>query len=103
METMGAKAMDAERTLLQRGDIVVTPENNTNFAPLGPELVVLREIILAKGPRWLTTMKGEVGAGFYASSRGFLPFALGDIPSDRIIVCVVDPQIPPTSIAAPAR
>ena len=103
METLGAAAMDAERTLLQRGDIVATPENNTNFAPLGPELVVLREIILTKGPRWLTTMKGEVGAGFYASSRGFLPFALGDIPSDRIIVCVVDPKIPPTSITAPAR
>jgi len=103
METLGAAAMDAEHTLLQRGDIVATPENNTNFAPLGPELVVLREIILAKCPRWLTTMKGEVGAGFYASSRGFLPFALGDIPSDRIIVCVVDPQIPPTSITAPTR
>jgi hypothetical protein len=56
METLGAAAMDAERTLLQRGDIVATPENNTNFAPLGPELVVLREIITAKGPRWLTTM-----------------------------------------------
>ena len=103
METLGAAAMDAERTLLQRGDIVATPENNTNFAPLGPELVVLREIILVKGPRWLTTMKGEVGAGFYASSRGFLPFALGDIPPDRIVVCVVDPQIPPTTIPAPVR
>ena len=103
METMGAKAMDAERTLLQRGDIVATPENNTNFAPLGPELVVLREIILANGPRWLTTMKGEVGAGFYASSRGFLPFALGEIPPDRVIVCIVDPKIPPTSITAPVR
>jgi hypothetical protein len=103
METLGAAAMDAERTLLQRGDIVATPENNTNFAPLGPELVVLREMILAKGPRWLATMKGEVGAGFYASSRGFLPFALGDIPPDRVAVCVVDPQIPPTTINAPVR
>lgn len=103
MQSLGAAALDAERTLLQRGDIIATPENNTNFAPLGPELVALREIILTQGPRWLTTMKGEVGAGFYASSRGVLPFALGEIPPDRVVVFVVDPQIAPTTITPVAR
>lgn len=95
LDQLGAKALDAERTRLQRADLIATPENNTNFAPLGPELVVLREIIAVPGTGWLATMKGEVGAGFYASSRGPLPFAFGLPPAERVFVCVVDPISPP--------
>jgi 4-amino-4-deoxy-L-arabinose transferase-like glycosyltransferase len=96
LEAAGAAALDINHTLLQRGDVIATPENNTNFSPLGPDLVVLRELILVPGPRWLTTMKGEVGAGFYAALRGPLPFALGLVPPDRVVVCVVDPLTPST-------
>jgi len=95
LRAAGAEALDVRHTLLQRGDIIATPENNTNFSPLGADLVVLREVILSSGPRWLATMKGEVGAGFYAASRGPLPFAFGWVPPDRVVVCAVDPLIPP--------
>lgn len=97
MDALGASALDAEHTLLKRGDLVATPLNNANLSPLGPDLVVLREMITVPGPGWLTTMTGEVGAGFYASLRGPLPFAFGLIPPERVAVCVVDPLIPPTA------
>lgn len=91
MTSFGASALDVNRTVLRRGDIIATPENNTNFSPLGADLVVLREILTFPGPRFLVTMRGEVGGGFYAASRGPLPFAFGLIPPERIAVCVVDP------------
>lgn len=102
MDQFGAQALDAEHTPLQRGDLIATPDNNTNFVPLGPELVSLREVITVPGPRFLTTMKGEVGAGFYASSRGPLPFAFGDVPVDRVFVCAIDPP-PRPSVTSPSH
>ncbi|MEK7779876.1 MAG: glycosyltransferase family 39 protein [Verrucomicrobiota bacterium] len=96
MEARGAAALDEEHTLLQRGHIIATPLNNANVSPLGPDLVVLREMITITGPQWLTTMTGEVGAGFYASLRGPLPFAFGLVPPERVAVCVVDPITPPS-------
>jgi hypothetical protein len=97
LDSWGAKSLDVQNTVLQRGDLVATAENNCNFSTLGPDLVVLKEIILSPGPRWLASMKGEVGAGFYAASRGPLPFAFGRIPADRVVVCVVDPTTSPTA------
>lgn len=99
LQQLGAKALDAMRTPLQRGDIIATPDNNTNFTPLGPELVELRELITVPGPDFLTTMKGEVGAGFFAANRGPLPFAFGRIPVERVFVCVVAPANPPQAAA----
>jgi 4-amino-4-deoxy-L-arabinose transferase-like glycosyltransferase len=96
MAALGANALDVEHSLLQRGDLIATPQNNANFSPLGPDLVVLRELITVAGPQWLTTMSGEVGAGFYASLRGPLPFAFGLVPPERVVVCFVDPLTPPS-------
>jgi len=96
LESWGASALDMNRTVLFRGDIIATPENNTNFSPLGPDLVVLREIITVSGPRFLVTMKGEVGGGFYAASRGPLPFAFGWATPERIVICTVNPLTPPS-------
>jgi len=91
MESLGASLLDVNRTVLRRGDIIATPENNTNFSSLGADLVVLRELLAVPGPRFLATMRGEVGGGFYAASRGPLPFAFGLVPPERIAVCTVDP------------
>jgi hypothetical protein len=93
MDTLGAPALDEAHTLLKRGDIVATPVNNTNFQPLNPDLVVLRELLTVPGPQFLTTMKGEVGAGFYASLRGPLPFAFGLVPPETVVVCAIDPVV----------
>jgi hypothetical protein len=103
LDALGAHALDVEHSLLQRGDLIATPQNNANFSPLGPDLVVLREQLSVTGPRWLTTMNGEVGAGFYASLRGPLPFAFGLVPPERVVVCSVDPEVPPSRPLTPAQ
>jgi hypothetical protein len=94
MESLGASPLDEMHTVLKRKDTIATPVNNTNFLPLKPELAVLRELITVPGPRFLTTMKGEVGSGFYASLRGPLPFAFGFAPPEVVVVCSFEPVIP---------
>jgi 4-amino-4-deoxy-L-arabinose transferase-like glycosyltransferase len=94
MQALGASPLDESHTPLKRRDTIATPVNNTNFLPLKPELAVLRELISVPGPRFLTTMKGEVGSGFYASLRGPLPFAFGFAPPEVVIVCSFEPLIP---------
>jgi hypothetical protein len=91
MEALGASPLDEAHSLLKRGDTVAAPVNNTNFLPLKPDLAVLRELITVPGPYMLTTMKGEVGAGFYASLRGPLPFAFGFAPPEVVVVCALEP------------
>jgi 4-amino-4-deoxy-L-arabinose transferase-like glycosyltransferase len=94
MEAFGASALDVLKSELKPGDHVATPANNTNFLPLNPEVVSLREEILVAGPSLLTTMKGEVGAGFYAWHCGPLPFAIGLAPPERVVVLRLE-RFPP--------
>lgn len=96
MEQSGASALDRDRTELKRGDIIAVPENNTNLLPIRPELALLKEIITVPGPSFLTTARGEVGASFYASLRGPLPFAFGAVPPELVAVLVLEPPAAPT-------
>jgi hypothetical protein len=93
MENLGASSLDENNSRLNFGDVVAQPVNNTNYRPLNPELAVLGELMTVSGPGWIATVKGEVGAGFYASSRGPLPFAFGNIPPEQIAVCVLEPPL----------
>ena len=45
----------------------------------------------ADGPRWVTTINKDVGAGFYASVLAPLPFAFGNVPPERVIVYRMGP------------
>lgn len=94
LQALGASALDAKRTPLRRGDVVAAPKNNTNLLPLRPELTTLREVFEVPGPALLTTMNGEVGAGFFASLRGPLPFAFGFVPPEQITVLALGPPNP---------
>ena len=71
-QQMGAKALDEQRTDLQRGDIVAAPVNNVNYSPFRPELVLLREMLGAPMPfpRFVATMKGELVV-LAASPKGY--------------------------------
>jgi hypothetical protein len=72
MEKMGGKGLDERSTELRRGDIVAAPVNNVNYSPFRSDLVVIGDMLNQplKFPGFLATMKGEVGAGFYAANRG---------------------------------
>jgi hypothetical protein len=94
MQQMSAKALDERSSDLRRGDIVAAPVNNVNYSPFKSDLVVLREMIRVPVtfPRFLATMKGELGAGFYAANRGPLPFAFGTVPDEQVAIIALEPQ-----------
>lgn len=83
MESLGAKAIDADRLSLKQGDIVIIPSNNTNLFPLYSYRMILLEIIEVPSKPWLTTMNHRVRAGFYNNAWGPLPFAVGPVPLER--------------------
>ena len=83
MEAIGAKPVDAATTRFQPGDLVAVPSNNTNTPALPVEWVAAREPIPLGGPRWVTTLHPALGAGFYASDFGPLPFSFGRPPPER--------------------
>jgi hypothetical protein len=91
MEQLGATALDRDRTELRAEDIIAVPENNTNLLPLRPELVSVLEMIRVPGPSFVATARGQVGASFYASIRGPLPFAFGAVPPEVVAVLVLRP------------
>jgi hypothetical protein len=82
MAEAGGIAQDKNRPGPRPGDLVVVPRDNTNLrAPDGPG-----EELSFPGPRWLTTMNANIGAGFYTSEAGPLPFAIGDVPPEDVDV-----------------
>lgn len=86
LEQAGARAMHIEGDSVVRGDIIVLPLNNCN-ADLPDELDLFPKFRMAYLPvRWLTTTQGEVGAGFYSSDVGMLPFAFVPVPPERYFI-----------------
>ena len=92
MEMSGAHAVDVKKSPLRGGDCVVLPYSHPNMHRLKPDLAEEIGQIAVRGPRWLTTMNPEVGAGFYASNGGPLPFAIGRVPAEIILVYVLREQ-----------
>ena len=82
MEEFHALPVDLSKAF-HAGDILVIPENNANifgppsgFTPSGTAIEI-------KLNSHLTTMSPPLGAGFYASAWGPLPFAVGSVEPDR--------------------
>lgn len=86
LEKLGATAVDFKHPKQLPGDILVVPKNNTDVTEAAPEIVARREVLDIANPSWLTTWHAGVGAGFYASVVGPLPFAFGQAPAERVFV-----------------
>jgi 4-amino-4-deoxy-L-arabinose transferase-like glycosyltransferase len=86
MEAFGARAEDFKHPELQPGDLVFSPEMNTNISPPDPSRATCSDLIATAGPGWLTTWNPRVGAGFYAAAAGPLPFAFGPVPPEKVFV-----------------
>lgn len=91
MQSSGAFIFDVKRARLKPGDDLVVPSNNTNVLPPDPGNGELLEILTVSGPHWLTTWNPTVGAGFYASTMGPLPYAFGRVPPERVSVYTLHP------------
>lgn len=97
MEKGGATALDLQRLNrdagdLKTGDYIAMPSHNSNVYPL-KEPVVQKETISVQIPGGITTMNPESGSGFYASSWGPLPFAIGSGTAQTVDVFVYDPSL----------
>jgi len=87
MEENGGKALDMNNSNILRGDIVITPSDNTNMFPL-PEkkFFDLAGAYKITPSRWLSTLNTSTGAGFYSSRWGPLPFVVGSVPESEYVV-----------------
>ena len=93
MQQLGAKPADARLSSFRSGDIVIIPENTTNsFGP--PPRFTLTETAVSTYPLrgCLATMSQPLGAGFYASVWGSLPFAFGAVPPERYLIARLAPS-----------
>jgi 4-amino-4-deoxy-L-arabinose transferase-like glycosyltransferase len=83
MESFGARPVNLNHLELGCGDFLITPENNLVLWGVRPKFVDWRELLEIPLPTGVTTVRGDLGAGFYASQWGPLPFAFGRVPPER--------------------
>jgi 4-amino-4-deoxy-L-arabinose transferase-like glycosyltransferase len=90
MEAMGARAIDVRAFTAARGDVVVLPLDNTRVAGLPRGAAGATDDFEVATFPWMSTMQRRTGAGFYASSFGPLPFAVGPVPSQRYSIVTLN-------------
>ena len=84
MQLLGFRPVDFLRTDMQRGDLLVVPENNADaYIMPNPQLVASTNLLQINLAQPLSTMRWRNGAGFYSSFYGPLPFAFGASDSER--------------------
>ena len=83
MEAKEARAIDVENMEVSPGDIIVVPENNATGFQLPRNIVRKSEMFEFFPCRWLATMNGRLGAGFYTDRWGPLPFAVGRVGPEK--------------------
>ncbi len=80
----GGKALDTGHfELLQSKDVLVVPVENSNLLPPDPKIVAVRDSFTIPGPAYLATWNPDIGAGFYATTGGPLPFAFGKAAPEK--------------------
>ncbi len=85
MERGGAVHEDSRRPIGVRGDRLVVPRSNAHvFLP--DETVASRIDLVTVDRRWIQTTCWDVGAGFYSSAVGPLPFVIGPAGRDEYII-----------------
>jgi hypothetical protein len=100
MAENGAQALDLNTSSLLPGDNLVIPGNNSNVVPPGDEKVNRVDRCEMAPSRWLATVSDELGANFYSSQGGVLPFVFGRVPPERVVVCALRPVEPPAPATA---
>jgi hypothetical protein len=81
-----AKPLDLEQHGLVPGDILIVPINNTNISrkPAAPTIASFEQINYAQF--FATTMSREIGAGFYSSKWGPLPWEVAPVPPEHYLI-----------------
>jgi 4-amino-4-deoxy-L-arabinose transferase-like glycosyltransferase len=82
MESFGARAAVVDDPPRLPGDFIATAGDRLLFE-VRPEFVASRDVIQIPMRLGITTAQGELGAGFFSSDLGPLPFAIGPVPPER--------------------
>jgi len=89
MQQQGAYPFDFKEPQVRKGDIIVLPLKNTNLAFLPENLVIRAKILSFQPVGFASTMSTKIGAGFYASLWGPLPFAFGPNDPEDFYIYIV--------------
>jgi hypothetical protein len=93
MELSGAHPVDWNHPALRAGDFLVIPSNNANMRVINPEYVASQVEIEVPLHSWAGTIASELGAGFYSSYWGPLPYAIGPVAPERYWILQIAPSI----------
>lgn len=83
MQLYGAQAVDVDAPEFKTGDFLAIPLENGVFFQLRPRFAVEDDVIQIALPHHMATMQSKLGAAFYSSDDGPLPFVVGKIPAER--------------------
>jgi len=86
MESLGARPLDLENPQAKAGDFVVIPENNIQLKGIPEELIGAERTLTLPLHTWASTICTNLGAGFYSSNWGPLPYVFGPIPEERYLI-----------------
>jgi hypothetical protein len=103
MELYAARAVDFENSTFNPGDFVVIPENNAVIPKMLPLEVAALEVVEVKLSQPITTIRRDMGAGFYSTYFGPLPFAVGKVPPERYYVFRLISKVSASQLTPPTR
>lgn len=83
MESCGARPVDLNQTPVHPGDQLVIPENNISLIELSENQADFVKTVEFEMPYWATTIRSELGAGFYSAVWGPLPYVFSPVPPER--------------------
>jgi hypothetical protein len=86
MQEHGAQAIDVRAPEAVAGDAVVMPLNNSNLYEIPPGFVARSETLEWQPRSVATTVSLAIGAGFYSSTFGPMPFVFGRAPAERYVI-----------------
>lgn len=95
MQQAGAKPFTYDRMVIPSGAVLITPGNNTSVAASMPEAYLTDERIMQLSTsKGVTLLLQQMGAGFYCSAWGPLPYAFGSVPPEYYRSVVFAPPPP---------
>ena len=97
MESYGARPVDFANSVLSPGDMLIIPENNIETLKFPSELIASSELLEIDLHQHVSTMRWSMGAGFYSSFWGPLPFATGRVPTERYFLFRIGKPVGPGS------
>ena len=97
MELSGARPVDFSNSVLSPGDMLIIPENNIETLKFPSELIASSELLEIDLHQHVSTMRWPMGAGFYSSFWGPLPFAMGRVPTERYFLFRIGRPVTPGS------